>query len=214
MDNQLIMTAVLMFLSSVATFLVQYMRRDKTESEADVNASQAEKIKADAMMTMYQTVASITEKLGEVLESKIDNVQSIDALKRDVWRLEGENQTRTQQDKQRIGQITTLEAKVMDLMKSKVSLEAKVERLTKTNDALEKQVKVLTKASTDKDAVIGTLRDRIQALETERADLNKQLEQKVSSGDNGEIEVKDGPVVEKTVAKPPEIDSQKTAAEQ
>lgn len=215
MDGDLIFTAVMMVLTSAMTLLAQWLRRDKTESEADVNMSQAEKIKADTVVMLYQTIAQISKgvqdqakAMQDQAKATIDYIKSIDSLKRDIWRLEGESQRLTRQDADRLTQMAALELQVAELMQSKIDLETKVDALTIAKIGLEKRVADLVKSSAEKDDQIEKMRGRIQALEIE----NKRLEAKESAGENGTGDEKDAPVAAKPGAKPPETVIEKSGS--
>ena len=210
MEDNLILTAAMMFLSSVATLIIQWMRREKTESEADVNVSQAEKIKADAVAVLTQTISQLSQDVAAQAKTTIDYINILDTLKRDIWRLEGKISERDKQDIERVAQISALETRLKAVTQANDDLETKVASLTESKTTLESQVAELKRSSSDKDDQIELMRGRIQALETERDDLNKQIEAKESAGDNGTGAEKDAPVGEKPVTKAPEVDPQET----
>ncbi len=186
----MVISAISVITGSIGTFLIQLMRRDKTESEADINDATAEKIRADAMTMMYSNMAQMSDKIQTQAQKTMDYIQGLDTCKRDIWRLEGENERRSKREKELVDQVNSLTSQVADLTESKIALEAHVEDLMKS--------------SNEKDSQIGLLRDRIRALEDERDQLSEQLEAKESS-ENGNIGVE-------TDDKTPEIDVEKTVS--
>ena len=210
MGNQTILIIIGVIVGNLSNVLVQRMRRKKTESEADINAATAEKIKADAMTVMYTTISEMSKDFQALTRGRLDLVREMGTFKRDIWRLEGEAQKRARQDVDRLAQIKKLEDTVASLMTAKTDLAAQVVELMAAKVALEKQVADLTEASNDKDSQIEAMRGRINVLETERADLNKRLEAKEESGDNGKVVAKDTAIVAESEPETPETITEKT----
>ncbi len=184
-----IYSAMVIIVSSLATVLVQFMRRDKTESEADVNTAQSEKLRSDAMDTMYTTVARSAADSQELLKTLKEYLVELGQVQREVWALQGENQRRAEREK-------VLTAQVETLMKSNLELKT---------------------GSIEKDKQIAAMQENISTLKDERVsllatvdELSKRLEASESSGDNGkddELAVKTGAIavkkeVQETVAAP------------
>jgi chromosome segregation ATPase len=201
--TELILTIGLMFFSSMATLAATWLRRDKIEAEADVDASQAEKIKSDAVVTLYQTIAKMSMDIQSQASETLEYIKRLGSFQRDVWRLQGENQRRAEREGELVAQIKHVDKQVEDLMQSKTALEVQVRELTQSNEQLEERISELTQASTDKDDQIEQMRGRIQTLEIEREDLNRRLDD--ATGDNGKIITKEVPVVVESTETPPEM---------
>ena len=189
MEQELIFgiySAMTISFGSICTVLVQFMRRDKTESEADVNIGQSAKFWADAMDTMSTTAARAISDQQEMLGTQKNFLDELGEVQRDVWALQGENQRSAEREK-------ILTAQVETLMKSNLSLE---------KASLEKDEKIATMQ--EQIATIPAMQEKISTLEMERvsllatvADLSKRLE----ASENG----KEAPDKPKTGEKTPEI---------
>ena len=167
-----IYSAMVIIVSSLATVAVQFMRRDKTESEADVNTAQSEKLRSDAMDTMYTTVARSAADSQELLKTLKEYLVELGQVQREVWALQGENQRSAEREK-------ILTAQVETLMKSNLEKDAKIATMQEKISTLETE--------------------RVSLLETVD-ELSKRLEASEASGDNGQdddLAVKTGAIVVK-----------------
>ena len=155
-----LVTATSLF-SSLGTLVVQWMRRDKTEAEADVKTAQAEKIQTDVVIALYQTIAETVKDIQSQAQKTIEYIITLDTCKRDILRLESENQKRATQSSEQVLQIKRLKNQVAGLLKAKTALTA--------------QVAELIKSGIDKDGEIEKMQRRINVLEAERTKLNERL---------------------------------------
>ncbi len=175
--------------SIVCTVFVQWMRRDTTESEADVNIGQSAKFWADAMDKMSATAARTLSDMQELLATQKQYLDELGDVQREVWALQGENQRSAEREK-------ILTAQVETLMKSKLALE-------KASLEKDKQIAVMQ----EQIATIPAMQEKISTLQTERVSLlatvdemSKRLEASEASGDNGqddELSVKTGAITVK-----------------
>lgn len=163
--------------SIVGTVFIQWMRRDTTESEADVNIGQSAKFWADAMNTMSITAARATSDSQELLRTLKDTLVEMGGIQRDIWALKGENQRSAERE-------IVLTAQVETLMKSKLAME-------KASLEKDKQIAVMQ----EQIATIPAMQEKISTLEKERVSLlatvdemSKRLEASESSGDNGKTD--------------------------
>lgn len=181
--------------------LVQFMRRDKTESEADVNIGQSAKFWADAMDTMSNTAAKAISDMQELLRTQKKYLDELGEVQREVWALQGENQRSAEREK-------ILTAQVETLMKSNLELKTGSVEKDKLIAAMQEQI-----------ATIPAMQEKISTLEMERVslletvdELSKRLEASEASGDNGQdddLAVKTSAIavkkeVQETVAAPTE----------
>jgi len=210
LGEQTAMVIIGMIFSSIGTVLVQWMRRDKTESEAEVNEAQADIFKANALVTLYETVAKMAQDIQKQAAATIEQIEKYDTCKQEITRMKGREYQYSRQEKQWVEQINILESQVAELMQSKIDLEAQVAELLQSKFDMEK-------SNAEKDGQITALEDkmgrwrkerdadrkRITTLETERidllatvADLSTRLEAKEKQTGNGKTDKKDTQDVE------------------
>ena len=210
MNVELIMVALMSLgtiIGSISTVLIARIRRPKTEAEAEVNEAQSEKIKAEALMTMYQTVAQSSKDIHAQTQQTIKYIRELDTSQRRIWQLEGEGQRVARREIERDQKIEQLVAQVAQLIQSETALQVQIAELTESKESLLAQTADLRRASREKDDRIHEMSERIKVLEDENSDLNRRLEAKESPGDNGKKATKEVPTVSEKAGKTPPAES-------